>query len=162
MAYHYRYSSVDPSVQIVLATECRFEAGDSTQSKAVMERNIAFRKAHHPTEPNGGSVFRNPSTPPEGSDTLLSVGKMLENLGAKGVWKVGGAEVSALHGNFIVNTNHASSTDVLKLMHQMQTAVWKQYQIRIYPENRFIGDATQEENTLWHALKEGDPHYVTH
>ncbi|MFN7311555.1 MAG: UDP-N-acetylmuramate dehydrogenase [Vampirovibrionales bacterium] len=160
LAYDYRYSAVDPQSQVVLATECRFQAGDVSESKALMERNIAFRKAHHPIEPNGGSVFRNPTMPPQGGDVVLSAGKLLEDLGAKGTWKVGGAEVSALHANFIVNTNHASSTDVLTLMRQMQVAVWDAYKLRIYPENRFIGLATEAEKRLWHALKEGDPHHA--
>ncbi len=160
LAYDYRYSAVDSQKQIILATECRFQAGDVSESKALMERNIAFRKAHHPIEPNGGSVFRNPTTPPQGGDVVLSAGKLLEDLGAKGTWKVGGAEVSVLHANFIVNTNHATSTDVLTLMRQMQVAVWDAYTLRIYPENRFIGLATEAEKTLWHALKEGDPHHA--
>ena len=158
--FHYRYSALNPQRQVILATECRFAAGDAGASKALMERNLAFRKAHHPIEPNGGSVFRNPTTPPQGGGHVLSVGKLLEDLGAKGTWKVGGAEVSALHANFIVNTNLATSTDVLTLMRQMQVAVWDAYGLRIYPENRFIGQATPEENALWHALKEGDPHHA--
>lgn len=152
LAYAYRHSVLNPQKQVVLATECRFEAGNATETKSRMETNLAFRKAHHPTEPNGGSVFRNPPNAP-------SVGRMMDELGAKGAWQVGQAQVSALHGNFIVNLGGATSLDVLTLMRQMQIAAWEGYHARIFPENRFMGDATTAERELWQALTEGDSHH---
>lgn len=152
LGYAYRYSTLKPTQHIVLATQCRFLQGDPHASQAKMDANMQFRKTHHPMEPNGGSVFRNPSDAP-------SVGQMIDELGGKGQWRVGGAEISRLHGNFIINTGHATSWDVLSLMRQMQVAVWDTHQIRIYPENRFIGHASSEERDLWHALTEGDLHH---
>jgi UDP-N-acetylmuramate dehydrogenase len=154
LRYSYRYSHIDPTRQMVLATECRFTPGDQSATKARMNENVQFRKAHHPIEPNGGSVFRNP----EGFPT---VGKMMDDIGAKGCWAVGGAMVSPLHGNFIINTGTATSHDVLALMTRMKIAAFETYGATIYPENRFMGNATSEERALYHALREGDPHYVS-
>jgi UDP-N-acetylmuramate dehydrogenase len=149
--FAYRYSALDPLHKMVLAVKCRFHPGDTAETKSRMDRNIAFRKAHHPIEPNGGSVFRNPEGGP-------AVGLMMDELGAKGVWTEGGAMVSPLHGNFIVNTGHATSQDVLTLMTRMQSAALEHSGKRILPENRFMGDATPDETALWKQLKEGDTH----
>jgi|GEM_PF-530749 len=149
--FAYRYSALDPHHKMVLAIKCRFFEGDPAEAKAQMDQNIAFRRAHHPIEPNGGSVFRNPEGGP-------AVGQMMDELGAKGIWIEGGAMVSPLHGNFIINRGHATSHDVLTLMTRMQQAAMNHYGKRIHPENRFMGDATPEETALWKQLKEGDTH----
>lgn len=149
--FSYRQSNLCPQEWLVLAVQCQFQPGNPEESKARMEKNMAFRKAHHPTEPNGGSVFRNPE---DGEP----VGLMLDKLGARGVWHEGDARISPKHGNFIINADQASSTEVLRLMRRMQEAVLKEFGHKIYPENRFLGDFSEEETVLWQALKEGDPH----
>lgn len=153
LGYTYRHSHIEAPQHVVLATQCFFPHGDKATTKARMDDNVKFRKAHHPTEPNGGSVFRNPEGFPP-------VGKMMDELGAKGQWRVGGAMVSPLHGNFIINTGAATSHDVLALMMRMKQAVADAYGAVIFPENKFIGHATAEEAQLYHALREGDPHHA--
>jgi UDP-N-acetylmuramate dehydrogenase len=153
LGYTYRHSHIETPQHIVLATECTFPQGDKAATKARMDENMKFRKTHHPIEPNGGSVFRNP-------EGFAPVGKMMDELGAKGQWRVGGAMVSPLHGNFIINTGDATSHDVLALMLRMKHAVADAYGATIFPENKFIGHATAEEAQLYHALREGDPHHA--
>lgn len=151
--FSYRFAKINPQHQLVLAVDCQFQQGDVHQAQARMEENMAFRKTHHPIEPNGGSVFRNPTEP-----NSPSVGKMIDELGGRGNWHCGQAKISEKHGNFIINIGQATSLDVLQLMLKMKTAIQTAYGLTVYPENKFIGLATQEEYAIWQQLHEGDPH----
>lgn len=145
LQFSYRKSAINPRTHIVLSAEMEFRPGDPVQISALMDSSVNFRKTHHPKEPNGGSVFKNPSKE-------QPMGRLMEELGAKAQWREGGAMVSPLHGNFIINTGDATSTDVLKLMLRMKRAVKEHYGLDAHPENLFLGDATDEEITLWHEL----------
>lgn len=151
LQFSYRRSSINPTQHIVLSAEMEFKPGDPATISQLMEGSVAFRKTHHPKEPNGGSVFKNPA--PD-----QPMGKLMEELGAKGNWRVGGAMVSPLHGNFIINVDNATSADVLGLMLKMKHAVKEHYQLDAHPENLFLGDATTEEQALWQELTEGASH----
>jgi UDP-N-acetylmuramate dehydrogenase len=151
--FSYRFAKMNPRHQLVLAVDCEFQHGNMAAAQARMETNMAFRKEHHPLEPNGGSVFRNPQEP-----NAPSVGKMIDELGGRGVWQCGQAKISEKHGNFIINMGQATSLDVLQVMRKMQVAIAENYGYKVYPENKFVGLATVEEQTLWHQLHEGDPH----
>jgi len=149
--FSYRKSTIQPNKHIVLSAELEFQPGDAAQIAEMMDQSVNFRKTHHPKDPNGGSVFKNPT-----KDT--PVGRLMEELGAKGNWREGGAMVSPLHGNFIVNVDHATSTDVLKLMLRMKKAIKEKYGLDTHPENLFLGEATEEEQVLWQELTEGSSH----
>jgi UDP-N-acetylmuramate dehydrogenase len=151
LGFSYRKSAILPEKHIVLSAELEFQPGDADKISAMMDQSVNFRKTHHPKEPNGGSVFKNPA--PD-----MPVGRLMEELGAKGHWREGGAMVSPLHGNFIVNMAQATSTDVLKLMLRMQQAIQERYGLSTHPENLFLGDATDEEQALWQTLNEGTTH----
>lgn len=144
LGFAYRKSNIDPQKVVVLSAVMGFEKGDKDQIKAKMDENVQFRKSHHPIEPNGGSVFQNPL--PD-----KPAGMLLDKLGAKS-WVEGGVRISPLHANFIINHDNGSSLDVLRLMRRMQLAIWEHYQLSTHPENKFMGDATAEEASLWQAL----------
>lgn len=144
LQFSYRHSNIDPSKHIVLSAVLSFQPGDPQAIKTMMDQSVAFRKTHHPTEPNGGSVFQNPA--PD-----KPMGRLIDELGGKN-WTEGGVRISPLHGNFIVNVNNGTSTDVLKLMLRMKTAIADHYGLEAHPENKFLGDATDEEQLLWTAL----------
>lgn len=145
LGFSYRKSSIEPTKHIVLSAEMEFKPGDAAEIGKLMEGSVSFRKTHHPKEPNGGSVFKNPSKE-------QPAGKLLEELGAKGSWREGGAMVSPLHANFIINVGNATSADVLKLMLRMKRAIKEKYGFDAHPENLFLGDATEEELALWQEL----------
>jgi UDP-N-acetylmuramate dehydrogenase len=90
------------------------------------------RKEALPSEPNAGSIFKNPPG--------LSAGKLLDECGLKGT-RCGGAEVSQKHANVIVNTGGARARDVLELMATMQEAVRALYGITLVPEIDLPGNA---------------------
>jgi UDP-N-acetylmuramate dehydrogenase len=145
LAFSYRKSAIIPERHVVLDVTMRLPKGDASDIDALMAKSLTFRQTHHPKEPNGGSVFKNPL--PD-----KPAGLLLDQLGAKS-WREGGACVSPLHANFIVNVGGATSTDILRLMARMKRAVWEAHGLVISPENRFLGDASPEEQMLWKELK---------
>lgn len=116
---------------MVLECELAAEAADPYRVRDKMEGNLARRKGCQPlSEPTCGSVFKNP----EGA----SAGRLIEGAGCKGA-EVGGAKVSELHGNFIVNRGGATAADVRALMEQVRAAVLASAGIELVPEVRMLG-----------------------
>ena len=74
-------------------------------------------------------MFRNPPS--------HAAGALIETCGLKGTTK-GEAQVSSLHGNFLINTDKASSADVLSLVNDIQTQVKEKYGIELESEVRYI------------------------
>lgn len=143
LQFAYRKSAVTNRM-IVVGAQLRFQPAEPTAIAELMQKSLVFRQSHHPKEPNGGSVFKNPAKE-------HPAGKLLDELGAKG-WREGGAMVSPVHANFIVNVDQATSTDILKLMLRMKRAIKENYGYDTHPENRFLGEATDEEIVIWKEL----------
>ncbi|MDR2399148.1 MAG: UDP-N-acetylmuramate dehydrogenase [Endomicrobium sp.] len=99
-------------------------------SLAVVSESINRRLKTQPLNfPNAGSIFKNP----EGH----SVGKLIEEAGLKGV-SIGDAQISKLHGNFIVNIGKASAKDVLALIVFIEETIYKKFNIRLETEIKII------------------------
>ena len=90
-----------------------------------MSEVAAKRRGALPTQPNAGSIFKNPPG--------LFAGKLLDECGLKGR-RVGGAEVSAVHANVIVNAGGATAEDVKRLMEEMKSAVKDRFGVELQPE----------------------------
>lgn len=126
----YRTSSLAPE-ETVLECELAVEPADPFYIRGKMEANLARRKKAQPmNEACCGSVFRNPQG--------ASAAALIEQLGLKGT-RVGGAQVSELHANFIINTGEATAHDVRGLISHIATKVYEAYGIRLQPEVRFLG-----------------------
>lgn len=144
--FAYRTSILQKMPYILLSAEFELKKADKSKIEEFMKRNLEFRSIHQPTLsiPNAGSIFKNPEND--------SAGRLLDKVGAKG-FKIGGARVWENHANFIVNSNNATSGDVLELMFKMYTAVKDKYTIKLHPEIRFFGEKTQREedicNIMW-------------
>jgi UDP-N-acetylmuramate dehydrogenase len=132
--YRVGYRSVEgPKDEWFVAGHFTLTPGNGEEGQALIKSLLAKRGATQPTQwPNAGSVFRNP--PGDHSARLI------ETAGLKG-WRVGGAQVSELHANFIVNTGTATSADIEALIAQVRDVVEKQHGIRLEPEVRVIGEA---------------------
>lgn len=148
--FQYRQSRFMHTPWIALEATMRLKPGDPIKIREAMTHNMEYRKRSQPVgEPNAGSIFKNPLP--------HYAGRLIEEIGAKG-WQVGGAEVSDLHANFIVNRGTATALDVLQLMRRIRRAVYQAQGVILRPEIRWIGpgeggaDATWEN--LWYA--EGD------
>ena len=92
------------------------------------------RKATQPLGlPSCGSVFRNPPGD--------HAARLIESAGLKG-HRIGGAEVSAKHANFIINSDSASAADVEQLITYVQRTVADQEGVELVHEVRIVGDTT--------------------
>lgn len=130
LVWGYRSSSLADD-EIVVECEIAVEPADPFYIRGKMEAALAERKRRQPLgDASCGSVFRNP----EGA----SAAALIEELGLKGQ-TAGGAQVSEVHSNFIVNTGEASARDVRELVSLISAKVHEAYGIELRPEVRFLG-----------------------
>lgn len=117
---------------IILESVLRLSPEDPGRIRAAMEASLARRKRTQPMgASSAGSVFMNP----EGD----SAGRLIDAAGLKGT-RLGGARVSDVHANFIVNDGGATAADVLGLIGKIQMVVKDAYGIDLWPEIRFLGE----------------------
>ena len=129
--FHYRtsYFKKHPKC-ICLSTTISLKHGMKEAILAVMEDRRKRRVESQPLEyPSAGSVFRNP----EGD----YAGRLIESLGYKGKM-FGGAMVSEKHANFIINKNHSTASDIIRLIHDIQKRVKKEYGIDLKLEQEIV------------------------
>jgi UDP-N-acetylenolpyruvoylglucosamine reductase len=119
--------------EVVARAEFRLEPRPPEEIKATVAELQARRKAAQPTNKRTfGSVFKNP-------EHELSAGRMLEACGLKS-HRIGGAQISPRHGNFIENAGDAQATDALALMGEARRRALEQYGVVLEREVRFLGD----------------------
>lgn len=130
--YSYRNSFLKEHkdyICIEVTLEMSYE--DKEQIKETMTSRKQRRIDTQPLDkPSAGSVFRNP----EG----LSAGKLIEDAGLKG-YKIGGAEISTKHANFIVNNGDATYEDILELIDYTKKKIKEIYNIDLILEQEIIG-----------------------
>jgi len=127
----YRHSELQHG-QIVLRAELRLRPRPSEEIKAEVRDLNARRKAAQPTNRRTfGSVFKNP-------EHELSAGRMLEACGLKG-HRIGGAQISPKHANFIENADGATTADALALMAEARRRAHEQFGVRLEHEVEFLG-----------------------
>ena len=110
-----------------------FEVTRSTPDavKGEIDQLLAHRQATQPLDiPSCGSVFRNP----EGD----YAGRLIEQAGLSG-HRIGGAEISPVHANFIANVDRATARDVLALIERARDQVFDDTGIRLETEVRILG-----------------------
>lgn len=129
----WRYRSVGlPRGAIVVETVLRLRDADRDGIRRAMDESLERRKRNQPMGVScAGSVFKNP---PGGS-----AGRLIESAGLKGT-RLGGARVSQVHANFIVNEGDATAADVLGLVRKIQMTVRDIHGIELTPEIRLLGD----------------------
>jgi len=110
----------------------RFPVGDAANARAMIRALLAKRIATQPLAlPNAGSVFRNP---PDGH-----AARLIESCGLKG-FRIGGAQVSSLHANFIVNPDRrARASDIEQLIAHVRAVVETRTGVTLEPEVRVLG-----------------------
>ncbi len=118
--------------EVVAKVEFRLEPRAQEEIKRVVGDMQSQRKAAQPTNKRTfGSVFKNP-------DHELSAGRMLEACGLKG-HRIGGAQISPRHGNFIENAGEARAADALALMAEARRRALEQFGVELEREVRFVG-----------------------
>jgi UDP-N-acetylmuramate dehydrogenase len=125
LAFSYRHLETEGMVAV--AAEFSLQAGDR---QAIEKRGAQLLRDRKEKQPQGlanaGSFFKNPAG-------LPPAGKLIQDAGLKGL-TVGGAQVSEVHANFLVNTGSATAQDFLDLMRLVQEKVFERFGVRLEPE----------------------------
>jgi UDP-N-acetylmuramate dehydrogenase len=127
--YGYRRSTVGSS-QVVLEAELAVARGSAEEERASVSEIVRWRREHQPGGSNAGSVFTNP----EGD----SAGRLIEAAGLKG-FRLGTAQVSEKHANFIQADKGGRADDVRSLMEHVRTVVRDRSGVDLQAEVRLLG-----------------------
>ena len=120
-----------PVGSVVTRARFKLASGDASKIRKTMQDIRSRRESTQPVgEATAGSVFKNPAG--------MSAGKLLDECGFKGR-AVGGASVSGVHANFIVNGGGATAADIERLMNLMAGEVEARFGVRLQPEVELIG-----------------------
>ena len=130
--FGYRQSRLQQEPLIVLSARFRLDYGhDPATVTARTSANLHSRTSTQPyQQPSCGSVFRNPEP--------HKAGHLIEALGLKGL-QIGGAQVSPMHANFIVNLGGASAADMAALIAAVKRRVHAAHGITLHPEVKRLG-----------------------
>jgi UDP-N-acetylmuramate dehydrogenase len=132
MEFSYRTSVLQKKKPgIVLEAVLILKEGEKSKIVAEMQKNKDYRKDTQPYNfPCAGSIFRNPLP--------NYAGKLIEVAGLKG-YSMGGAKISEMHGNFIINAGNATAQDVLNLIQHVKNTIFELYEIHMETEVEIIG-----------------------
>ena len=130
--FHYRFSSFQRNDLAIISAKLHFEPnGNLEKLIQTTKNNLKLKTENQPYNlPSFGSVFKNPEN--------SYAAKLIDDMGLKG-FKIGGAEISTMHANFIINNSTASSNDIFKLITVIQQKILQKKGIFLQPEVRMIG-----------------------
>jgi UDP-N-acetylmuramate dehydrogenase len=134
MQFGYDTSRLHHSGEIALAVTFDLVKGDPSAMHRVMQENLSWRGSRHPWlehHPSAGSIFKK----------IEGVGarRLIDQCGLKG-YTIGGAQISHMHANIIVNLGGATAADVRALIAFAQSAVFEKFAQKLEPEIGFIGE----------------------
>ncbi|PHD68375.1 UDP-N-acetylenolpyruvoylglucosamine reductase [Bacillus toyonensis] len=132
MEFSYRTSVLQTKRPgIVLEAEFQLQVGEREKIVRNMQKNKDYRRETQPwNHPCAGSVFRNPIP--------YFAGDLVEKAGLRG-YQIGGAQISEMHGNFIINTGGASAQDVLNLISLIKHTIKDKFGVEMHTEVEIIG-----------------------
>ncbi len=133
MEFRYRTSVLQNKLKGIL-TEATFilEYGEREEIVSRLTSYKEHRKKTQPLQyPCAGSVFRNPPGD--------FAGRLIQEAGLKG-YRIGGAEVSAIHANFIINRGNATAQNVIQLIQHIRDTIEEKYGVRLEPEVQVVGE----------------------
>jgi UDP-N-acetylmuramate dehydrogenase len=136
MEFAYRSSNLCEKGWWVLEATLSLASGCADKVHEQVYGALQQRCAKQPVaSPSAGSIFKRPPGD--------YAGRIVEEVGAKGL-RVGGAEISGKHANFIVNVGGATAADVLALIHEAQKRAYEQFGLRLEPEVCMVGEGFSE------------------
>jgi len=132
LTFKYRFSSFQTNRLVILKANFMFIPNKNIkkiidETKQILKNKTNTQPYHLPSF---GSVFKNP--------TNNYAGKLIEEVGLKG-FSIGGAQISNMHSNFIVNNGNATSEEIYQLITVIQQKVLQKKRIFLHPEVRMIG-----------------------
>ncbi|MCX6789321.1 MAG: UDP-N-acetylmuramate dehydrogenase [Candidatus Gribaldobacteria bacterium] len=133
---------------VILSAGLVLEKKNKQEVKEEVKKVLQYRKNHHPNQPSAGSVFQNikdekiilsrPEFAVFQARKEISAGWLIEQCGLKGK-KIGGAQISTEHTNFIVNTGAATASEVRQLIDLAKQTVWQKFAIALEEEIQYLG-----------------------
>ena len=130
LQFRYRDTALDPG--IIARVLLRFPLISSTEAQQRIQHVLRYRHTTQETGlPSAGCAFKNPPG--------IGAGRLIDEAGLKGV-RIGDAQVSHRHANFIVNLGRATCDDVLSLMEHIQQRVHRRHGVWLEPEVRLLGE----------------------
>lgn len=130
----YRHSALRTD-ELVVGCRLSLSPGDERKGKAEMAEIVQWRRDNQPGGQNAGSVFTNP----DGD----SAGRLIDTAGGRGL-RVGTAEVSDKHANFIQADEGGTAADVLQVMNEVRTLVEFAHGVVLQPETHLVGFTDDE------------------
>lgn len=134
MQFGYDTSTLHHRRDVALAVTFQLERGDTAAMHRVLQENLSWRGSRHPWlqfHPSAGSIFQKI----EG----IGAGRLIDQCGLKG-YRHGGAQISHIHANIMVNLGKATARDVRELIAIAQKAVADKFSQHLKPEIGFIGE----------------------
>ena len=130
LQFGYRYTAMDPG--IVTDILLQFPKVPPEEAAARIRRTLQYRNATQEVGlPSAGCAFKNPPG--------RSAGRLIDQTGLKGT-RIGDAQISHRHANFIVNLGFATCDQVLSLMEHVQRRVHREFGVMLEPEVRLLGE----------------------
>lgn len=130
--FGYRSSVFAKENWTILEATFQLKYSDPVEIKQKMDHLTFLRESKQPLEyPSCGSVFKRPPN--------HYTGQLIQDCGIQGT-RMGGAEISKKHAGFIVNVDHATSTDYLQLIRYIQETVKNIFHIELETEVKIIGE----------------------
>jgi UDP-N-acetylmuramate dehydrogenase len=127
----FAYRKTNLEGQIVLSVKFMFPKADPEETRKKMNTYNSYRmKTQDLKHPNSGCMFANPSQD-------VSAGRLIDEAGLKG-YRVGGAQVSDIHGNFMINAGGATYRDALEVLAHVEKVVYQKHQIQLRRELQII------------------------
>ena len=142
LGFGYDHSRLRQAREVLLSATFSVSPGEPRALRAIARESLAFRKRTQPLEsPSAGCIFQNPQP---GRDRVpdgipWSAGALVDRAGLKGA-AVGGARVSPVHGNFIVNEGTATAADIRQLIARCRDAVWEKFGVLLREEIVHLGE----------------------
>ena len=125
----YRSSNI-ASHQVVVSIKLQLRLGDRSAARRELAEIVQWRRANQPGGRNAGSVFTNPEH--------AAAGALIESAGAKGL-RVGSAEVSSKHANFIQSDEGGRAADIVEVMREVRRRVGANHGVELATETHLVG-----------------------
>lgn len=142
IAFGHRYSSLQKTGDIVIDATFKLDRTSKVKLFQTMQTNILWRESHQPKGKSAGSVFKKATEP---------AGLLIDKAGLKGK-QIGGAIISPMHANFIINTGNATAQDVLELIKLAKDIVYEKFGEILEEEIQIIGDTNETNGRFSHTL----------
>ena len=129
-AFSYRHSAFSEGSSIILGATFLLKSGDPAAIRAKMANLMERRRSKQPLEyPSAGSTFKRPAG--------YFAAALIDQCGLKG-FTVGGAQVSAKHAGFVINTGEATCAHILSLIDQVRERVFRETGVELEPEVKYL------------------------